>query len=70
MFSFKVNSITRSAFRKTDVTASVNLIYKKPVCKSVFERNSQKSDVTLLAANLDTRPVDFYIYIHAPLHYF
>jgi hypothetical protein len=67
---FKVKSIAGTAFRKTDVKASVNPIYKRPVYKSVFESNSQKSNVTLLADYLDTRPVAYYIYIHGPLHYF
>jgi len=64
MISFKVKSIAGSAFRKTDVKASLNLTYKRPVYKSAFERNSEKSDY------LDTRPVGYYIYIHAPLYYF
>jgi len=68
--SFKAKSIAGTAFRKTDVKASVNPIYKRPVYKSVFESNSQKSDVTLLAAYLDTRPFTYYIYIYGPLHYF
>jgi len=42
MISFKVKSIAGSAFSKTDVNDSVNLIYKRPVYKSVFEHNSQK----------------------------
>ena len=70
MISSKVESIAGSSFRKTDIKASVKLIYKRSVYKSVFERNSQKNDVTLLAAYLDTRPVAYCIYIHAPLRFF
>jgi hypothetical protein len=46
MIHFTVNSIAWSAFRKTEVKASVNLFYKRPVYKSVFEPNLQKSDIS------------------------
>jgi len=60
MISFKVKSIAVSAFSKTDVKAVIQLVYKRPIYKTVFEHNSQKSDVTLLAAYLDNRPVAYY----------
>jgi hypothetical protein len=69
MMLFKVKSIAGTAFRRTVVKACVYPIYKRPVYKSIFESNSQKSDVTLLANYLDTRPFAYYIYIYGPLHY-